>query len=510
MPTFFDGTAGPDDFANDPANLFYRGLGGDDALHVYFGTGNDDGFDGGLGTDTLFLDVPIRYITGYRMTIDFDLAYFFTLTLTDGTRVQSGAMTSGHQWEFMKAADTIAFSTNSASTNFWLAGASGFLSGGSFDAGAGDDVLFGDTGVNTFAGGSGADYISAGLDNGANDSFDGGADNDTIAYSGATAGVTINLLAGTATGASIGSDAIVNFELAVGSMHADVITGTNGHNTIWGLWGNDSVYGLLGNDLVFGENGNDVLIGAGGADALHGEEGADYVYAGDDADTGTGGLGVDVLLGENGADALAGGTEQDYLFGGNDNDTLSGEDGVDVLHGEGGDDVAFGGNGIDYFYAGAGADAATGGNDVDIFVMDAGNDTATGEGGNDYVYAGADNDTVFGGAGVDVLLGEAGNDIIDGGADVDYAYLGTGDDTFIMDGAVAGVNVDVLYDFTPGAGSNDLLRLLSTSFTTIAQVQAAMIDTGNGYSILTIDPDTQIWIIGVTPGQLAAGDVVFS
>jgi hypothetical protein len=49
-----------------------------------------------------------------------------------------------------------------------------------------------------------------------------------------------------------------------------------------------------------------------------------------------------------------------------------------------------------------------------------------------------------------------------------------------------------------------------SSFATIAQVQAATIDTGNGYSILTIDPDTQIWLIGVTPAQLVAGDVVFS
>ena len=80
----------------------------------------------------------------------------------------------------------------------------------------------------------------------------------------------------------------------------------------------------------------------------------------------------------------------------------------------------------------------------------------------------------------------------------------------MLDKTVAGVNVDVLHEFTPGVGSGDILRLLNTGWTTIAEVNAVMIDSGNGYSILTLDPDTQIWLMGVTPGQLAAGDAVFS
>jgi Ca2+-binding RTX toxin-like protein len=274
------------------------------------------------------------------------------------------------------------------------------------------------------------------------------------------------------------------------------------------ITGNGTSETVYGADA--GPFANTQFVAQGGDDVFHGLGGNDYFYAGLGADLGFGGAGVDVLIGEAGNDTLTGGADQDYLFGGDNNDTLNGEDGVDVLHGEGGDDVALGGNGIDYFYAGAGNDAATGGNDVDIFVMDAGNDAATGEAGNDYVYAGNDNDTLLGGSGVDVLQGEAGNDTIDGGADIDYVYLGTGDDTFVMDTQTPGLNVDVLYDFTPGAASGDVLRLLNTGWTTIAQVQAAMVNTGNGYSILTLDADTQIWIIGVTPGQLAAGDAVFS
>ena len=68
----------------------------------------------------------------------------------------------------------------------------------------------------------------------------------------------------------------------------------------------------------------------------------------------------------------------------------------------------------------------------------------------------------------------------------------------------------MLHEFTPGAGSGDVLRLLNTGWTTIAQVNAAMVNTGNGYSILTLDADTQIWLIGILPGQLVAGDVAFN
>jgi Ca2+-binding RTX toxin-like protein len=117
---------------------------------------------------------------------------------------------------------------------------------------------------------------------------------------------------------------------------------------------------------------------------------------------------------------------------------------------------------------------------------------------------------VYAGDGGDILLGEAGDDVINPGLSVDYVFLGTGADTLIVDKNAAGLNVKVLYDFTPGAGDNDVLRLLNTGWTSIAQVQAATFDTGNGYSILSLDADTAIWLIGVTPAQLTAGDVLFS
>ena len=290
----------------------------------------------------------------------------------------------------------------------------------------------------------------------------------------------------------------------------DVLFGVGGDDSLYGHEGADAIYGGQGADDAFGGGGFDVLVLSIGTDRGEGGAGDDYIYAGDGNDVALGDSGVDVLIGEAGADTLSGGVDQDYLFGGSENDALIGDAGVDVLHGEAGDDVSSGGDGIDYFYAESGNDIAFGGADGDILVMQGGNDQAFGQAGNDFAYGGADSDTIFGGAGTDVLLGEAGDDTVDGGQDVDYVFLGTGDDTFVMDAATPGLNVDVLHEFTPGAGSGDVLRLLNTGWTTIAEVNAAMVNTGNGYSILYLDGDTNIWLIGVLPGQLVAGDVAFS
>jgi Ca2+-binding RTX toxin-like protein len=523
MPT---GTSGNDDFtANAGSNDTFYGLEGDDTLHFGFGTGADV-YKGGLGVDLLYADVPLRHVESFWSwslpdPVIPEVSHGYVFELTDGAQAGFSWVAGGsfdHNeytgWETFRAADTsvlqiirAAFSVTGGGGNEAIGGSN---AGQTLNGAGGNDVIYGNGGADSLIGDAGVDYLSAGADDGASDSFNGGADNDTVSYSGAAGGVTLNLLAGTAFGASIGSDTLTGIELAVGSMFNDYVFGTNDHNTLWGMGGHDSVYGLLGNDLIFGEAGNDVLIGASGADALHGDDGADYAYGGDDPDVATGGAGLDVLLGENGADALSGGADQDYLFGGAENDTLSGDDGVDVLFGESGGDFLHGGAGIDHFYGGDGGDTGNGGDDGDIFIMEGGADTISGEAGNDFVYGGLDNDAIFGGAGVDVILGETGNDYVDGGTEVDYVFLGGGDDTFAMDALTPGLNVDVLHEFTPGAASGDVLRLLNTGWTTIAQVNAAMIDTGNGYSILTLDADTQIWMIGILPGALVAGDAVFT
>ena len=125
------------------------------------------------------------------------------------------------------------------------------------------DTLTGDGLNNTFQPGDGNDTIDGGA---------GGA--DRVDYTDASAGVTVDLTAGTATGGS-GSDTLTQIEDVDGSDFADDITG------------NDSAVG----NFLFGNGGNDRLnggdpdnAGGGGADRFDGGSGIDTVSYEDNTD----------------------------------------------------------------------------------------------------------------------------------------------------------------------------------------------------------------------------------
>jgi Ca2+-binding RTX toxin-like protein len=249
----------------------------------------------------------------------------------------------------------------------------------------------------------------------------------------------------------------------------NAISGGNGSDRLYGLGGNDYLYGNFGADLMHGGAGSDVLIGGDGHDTLHGEAGDDYMY-------GNGGVNVFV-----------------------------GGDGVDVLISQGSSDTLYGGDGGDYLYAYAAGvvTQALGEGGNDIFVMQSGPGRAYGGDGQDYFYMGAGADLMDGGAGVDVLQGGGGTDTYDGGAGTDYLFLNAGSDT-VMVNLQSGV--DVVNDFSI---AQDFLRLQGTNFTSFTQVQAAMTDYGS-FSVLTIDANTAVWLVGITPGQLTASNVLFA
>ncbi|TAN58804.1 MAG: hypothetical protein EPN20_15950, partial [Magnetospirillum sp.] len=111
--------------------------------------------------------------------------------------------------------------------------------------GQSDDIVYAGAGNDTVSGGGGADLIIAGSGNG-NDTYYGGTAalddnaNDTIKYSSATNPVTINLTAGTASGADIDSDIISGIEHVIAGQGADVITGSTAVNSITGGAGADT------------------------------------------------------------------------------------------------------------------------------------------------------------------------------------------------------------------------------------------------------------------------------
>jgi Ca2+-binding RTX toxin-like protein len=159
--------------------------------------------------------------------------------------------------------------------------AAGIVTG---DASSGTDTLrsieavqgtiFNDVYDATGFGGGGALNVG---NNGTFNQFDGMAGDDTITgngstqivYVNATAGVSVNLSTGIATGnASVGTDTITGgVNNVIGSNFGDTLSGTGGTEFLNGMGGNDTINGAGGNDVLTGGSGNDTFVFASGSTA---------------------------------------------------------------------------------------------------------------------------------------------------------------------------------------------------------------------------------------------------
>ncbi len=84
--------------------------------------------------------------------------------------------------------------------------------------------------------------------------------------SGSSAGVTVDLLLGTAFGGDADGDVLSGIERLAGSNRNDVLSGDDENNRL---------IGAACDDMLIGNDGNDVLRGGAGADVLSGGDGAD-------------------------------------------------------------------------------------------------------------------------------------------------------------------------------------------------------------------------------------------
>lgn len=127
----------------------------------------------------------------------------------------------------------------------------------SISGGAGDDILVGGSGNDSISGGIGNDLIVGG-DGAGDDTYDGGDGIDTVRYTSATAGITVNLSASrdharsTQPGdlAGIGVDQLNSIENIIAGYYDDVLTGDAADNVFTGLTGNDFIDGGAGFDTV--------------------------------------------------------------------------------------------------------------------------------------------------------------------------------------------------------------------------------------------------------------------
>ncbi|API86765.1 calcium-binding protein [Francisella uliginis] len=306
----------------------------------------------------------------------------------------------------------------------------------------------------------------------------------------------------------------------------DRLSGGNQDDYLYGGEGEDTLSGGNNNDTLDGGEGNDKLYGNNHNDTLDGGLGDDYLHGGSQSDNLQGGEGNDTLVGDNittsstsygsrsnwssryneirynkGNDILAGGKGDDTLAGGYGSDTyiFNKGDGVDTItemlvndyvgrsYDSGSRDRIKFGEGLnqeDVELSLSGQDLLANfkGNDTDQLVLkdfmrnntinnfefadgsvldktefmnlsneyegtDA-NDSYSLFGSNDTLHAGAGDDVISGNSGEDKLYGEAGNDRLSGGNQDDYLYGGEGEDT------LSGGNND---DTLDGGEGNDKL-----------------------------------------------------
>lgn len=220
------------------------------------------------------------------------------------------------------------------------------------------------------------------------------------AFHEAPAGVTVDLVEGTALGD--GSDTLVGIASAWGSSYDDTLRGDPAHP--------GSIFAGAGDDLVSNAGGT-VTSGGPGSDT------ADYGAA-------PSGVVLDLVNGRQRGTGHEGAISAFEVFLGSPHD--------DVFLGSPADETMLGADGDDEFQPGGGDDAVDGGNGVDLLsywrllavVVDLGAGTATGNGSD--TMAGVEN--VRGSRGDDVLVGDDGDNLLTGAYGDDHVSGGPGAD----------------------------------------------------------------------------------
>jgi len=436
------GTLGNNTITTGSAQNFLFGLDGIDTIDAGAG---DDTVHGGEGADTMFGGAGI------------DTLSYETYPQTNvfvGVDVDLGNMTAfGGEAE----GDTFFDFENLRGTDY-------------------GDTLRGDGLDNVIEGRDGDDILEGRV--GA-DTLDGGDGSDTAVYIGSTAGVTIDLDMGTASGGEATGDVLTSIENLLGSDFADNFTGNVENNFFEGNGGDDMLFGGDGDDVLSGGDGDDNLAGDAGDDVLTGGLGDDILGGGDGNDSLTGGAGLDTHSGGAGCDdfnftdlthtgtGINADVITDFELGDTiilgETTTTNRDPGADLMTFIG--TAAFNGVANEFRYEKTGGQTiiqvdtdGDGNSDSEIIISNgefdlrlssvgpvleidgafgmttAGDDKIFGTGGMDVIDGGDGNDflrgmdgddTITGGLGDDTINGGAGNDTIDGGDGIDtYTRFG--------------------------------------------------------------------------------------
>ena len=263
------GTPGDDQLEGTGNNDVIVGLGGNDVIR---GRGGWDRICGGAGSDLVIGGQGNDFVHGGAGEDRIFGEYRSAERNQHVVGCAPGKTAAGYQpaTSYVSCGDTL----NGG-------GDADYISGGPQDDSilgrAGDDVLRGQEGGDSFLGGVGDDTIR------------GGAGRDSALFTRSSAGVTVDLAAGTAIGE--GTDSLDSILAVSGSKVADRIYGDANANLLWGGQGGDA-----GRDLLVGRDGDDYLTGQGGNDDLRGGRARDFLSGGVGNDSLDGGRNRDTCI----------------------------------------------------------------------------------------------------------------------------------------------------------------------------------------------------------------------
>jgi len=287
----------------------------------------------------------------------------------------------------------------------------------------------------TYLMGDGSDQINASA---GGDTINGGDGVDTIWFLSSTAGISVNLLAGSNAGGFAQGMIITNVENIIGTAYGDTITGDAGDNAIDGYLGADNLNGGDGIDLLsYGTSNAGVNVNIA-TNAVSGGAAQGDVIAN-----------FENLAGSNYADTLTGSSVSNHINGYDGHDVIYGAGGSDSLYGSGGNDFIDGGAGADYIDGGDGSDRVsylTSTISLTIDLVNSANNTGDAAGDTilNFEYLDGSNyaDLIRADSVVNWIFGYDGNDIIEGGAGADYIDGGAGFDYVSYEHSAAGVIVN--------------------------------------------------------------------
>ena len=294
------------------SSFFNDTLNGSSANDTFTPLAGDDFIDGKGGFDTVSYN-NIYFVTG-GVTVNFT-----TGTVTGDSSIGTDTLRSVENLQGTNFVDTF------VSTGFGLPGALNVGNNGNF---------------NQFEGLGGNDSIT-------------GNGNTRLAYGNATAGVTVNLQAGTVVGndASVGTDTFVGVNSVNGSNLGDTFDAI-------GFTGVTSAGSFGPFNFFEGLGGDDTIKGNGNTRISYSQSGAG-VTVNLQAGTATGtATGNDTIVGAGSVNAVTGSAQIDTITGDGFSNLIDGGAGADIINGGGGVDALTGGAGDDSIDGGAGADVA--------------------------------------------------------------------------------------------------------------------------------------------------------